>query len=674
MNYIITNNRPFFEKIGAYNYCTLEDMVLPDVIAFDSETTSLKPIDGHMFSVQIGTGKDNYIIDLQQLGGEITFDEVAPFLEGKTLVGHNLTFDLGWLYKYNFVPKKVYDTFIASKILYNGNGLITRHGFGFVMERELGISYDKSEQKNIAKTQLSNPKAIRYAFNDVDKVLELVKVLGERLRDRGCVPTFKLHCRYIRALAYMEQCGIPISEDKWKDKIEQDKIALEKAKDDVVKFVYDELPKYRDRQIDMFDSSPRIIPLLSSSLQMIPIFEEFGIDVQSDENPDKKTLHKDVLRRSSHPFVELWLTYKQAEHDVSTYGENILNKIKDGRIYTDFNPVLDTARISTRRGGVNILNFPANKRTRDCFVATKGYKMVVADYEGQENVVGADLHQDAMMISSIKNGDDLHSAFARLIFPELQELTDDEIKNNHKDKRQFSKAPRFCFSYGGTGFTAAKSLNIEVKEGERLEQLYKELHPGVYTWGRKKLQESIENGWVESADGFKLDLPWFDQFLDLKKWMDATGEADKKLYKAGKVEANKKKEAEEKGETYTVVNKEAFKVYTKMRPKLSKYFSWQGKYFRLALNNPVQATSAHMTKRAACLLFDYIVDNGHFGLAKICNIPHDEFVLEVREDLAEEYKKVLEKCMIDGGNYYLSSGLVEIGAEANIGESWYEAK
>ena len=118
---------------------------------------------------------------------------------------------------------------------------------------------------------------------------------------------------------------------------------------------------------------------------------------------------------------------------------------------------MDTARISTA-DGVNILNFPANKRTRDCFVATEGYKMVVADYEGQENVVGADLHQDVMMISSIKNGDDLHSAFARLIFPELQELTDDEIKNNHKDKRQFSKAPRFCFSYGGTGLQQLRVL------------------------------------------------------------------------------------------------------------------------------------------------------------------------------------------------------------------------
>ena len=38
------------------------------------------------------------------------------------------------------------------------------------------------------------------------------------------------------------------------------------------------------------------------------------------------------------------------------------------------------------------------------------------------------------------------------------------------------------------------------------------------------------------------------------------------------------------------------------------------------------------------------------------------------------WKKVLEKCMIDGGNYYLSSGLVEMGAEANVGTSWYEAK
>lgn len=38
-NYIITKNKEFFQKIGTYNYCNLEDMILPDTIAYDSETT-----------------------------------------------------------------------------------------------------------------------------------------------------------------------------------------------------------------------------------------------------------------------------------------------------------------------------------------------------------------------------------------------------------------------------------------------------------------------------------------------------------------------------------------------------------------------------------------------------------------------------------------------------------
>jgi hypothetical protein len=39
MNYIVCKNKEQFESIGDYNYCSLEDMILPDVIACDSETT-----------------------------------------------------------------------------------------------------------------------------------------------------------------------------------------------------------------------------------------------------------------------------------------------------------------------------------------------------------------------------------------------------------------------------------------------------------------------------------------------------------------------------------------------------------------------------------------------------------------------------------------------------------
>lgn len=263
MNYIITNNRDFFEKIGNYNYCRLEDMVLPQNIAIDTETTSLYPRKGHMFSVQIGTGENNYIIDLQQLGNEIKFSEVIPYIKDKGLVGVNLTFDIGWFYKYDFWPEKTFDCMIASMLLHNGNKGV-KHNFGALMKRELGITYDKTEQKNIHKVKLGSSAAIQYAFNDVDKVLELMKVLGQKMRDYGVIEAFKLHCRYIRALAYMEQCGLPINAEKWKAKIKGDEEDFQKAKQAVISYIYEHLPEYREPQMDMFDTNQRITLNLNS--------------------------------------------------------------------------------------------------------------------------------------------------------------------------------------------------------------------------------------------------------------------------------------------------------------------------------------------------------------------------------------------------------------------------
>ena len=62
MNYIITKTPQFFENIGQFNFCQLEDMILPETIAIDLETTELKAILGDIFAIQIGTGVDNYLI------------------------------------------------------------------------------------------------------------------------------------------------------------------------------------------------------------------------------------------------------------------------------------------------------------------------------------------------------------------------------------------------------------------------------------------------------------------------------------------------------------------------------------------------------------------------------------------------------------------------------------
>lgn len=389
-NYIITNRKEYFQKVGQYNYCSLSEMVLPRIIAYDSETTGFHARDPkeYVFAIQIGTGRDNYIIDMET----IDFDDLRVYLEGKVLIFHNAAFDLGWLYvKYNFWPEEVADTMLASMILHNGktgyNGAPYKHGFAYVMERELGLEYDKSEQKNIAKIKFSTPKAIEYMFNDVDKLLDLHRTMVERLQNTEAIPVYRLHRRYIKALAYMEQCGFPVSYDKWLAKCESDKVSLREAEEVVIEYIYDNCPSYQDNQGDLFSTKKRVKINLGSPKQMIPIFESFGINVTPPDDPEKKSIQVDVISKTKHPFVDIWKKMQEIKHDVTTYGENLLEKIENGYFYTSFNPIKDTARISTRREGINILNFPKGKKTRDCFQAHSGYKMIVCDYAGQVGMI-----------------------------------------------------------------------------------------------------------------------------------------------------------------------------------------------------------------------------------------------------------------------------------------------
>jgi DNA polymerase-1 len=407
MNYIICKDRSQFEKIGSYNYCNLEDMVLLDVIALDTETTGLTPRNCDIFCVQIGTGEDNYIIVMYNDNYE--FADLVPYIDGKTLIGHNITFDLGFMYKYNFFPEKVLDTMIATRILYNGAVeapyfLPYKADFGSVMKRELNVIYNKLDQKNINVVKLSQESTIEYSFNDVDRLIELHDALMVKLKKGKFVDTYNLHCRYIRALAYMESCGLPISSEAWKAKMVQDTHNAIKWKSTIEDYIYDTLPHYRDLQIDMFNTDKKILVSINSPLQMIKVFNDFGIETKDKDGKD--TITENVISKSKHEFVEMWLNYQEANHRVTTFGDKIYQKIENERIYTNFNPMVDTARLSTRKGGINFLNFPSDSVTRECFKANEGNVMVVCDYSAQEGVLLADKSKDKAMMASVLEGAD----------------------------------------------------------------------------------------------------------------------------------------------------------------------------------------------------------------------------------------------------------------------------
>lgn len=726
MNYIVTRNKSFFENIGKYNYCSLDEMAtkLPIGIAVDTETTGLSALDDKIFAVQFGTGEDNFLIDLQDYTTTLKFKEyegktqflteVLPLLEKRHLVFHNAMFDLSFLMKAGFVPDPdyIWDTLIASRILYNGRHEY-RHDFGTVMKRELKLVYDKTEQKNIHKVKLSTAAAIQYSFNDVDKLKDLHKHLFEKLRAYGGHETYNLNRQVLVPLVYMELCGLPIDRYKWREKMNRDQMALTIAKQEVVDYIWEKLPQYRDGQMSLFDSSKKIRLLLSSPKQMIAAFKELGISTEIDDKKNggkKDSIDESVLSLSKHEFVPIWLKFKEASHKINNFGQNILDQIREGRIYCRYNSAVDTSRIASRSGRkkgeaktLNSLNIPSDGDTRKCFAANPGYEMVVADYSAQEGVILADLSGDAVMVASVVNGLDLHCAFARVLYPELTELSDEEITKKHKDKRTFAKAPRFALNYGGSAFTLHKTLGIPLKEAEDIEAKFKELHDGVFSWGAKMFEKAIKVGYIESADHWRLQLPYFSEFKELERKIDSMPKELRAQYKKGKAEylakwevENQIKEAKKlisevkkttlkgrKGkdiltikvpEPYVIQDEEAYEVYQEWRRPIRKYYQMRGEYQRLCLNNPVQSGGAHQIKRALVNLYKRIVKQGHLWQARLANSPYDEIVMEVLSPLVQEYKESLGSIMVEAGNHYLKSGLVTIKAEAASGSNWYEAK
>jgi len=679
MNYIITKHPKFFDKIGQYNFCSLEDMVLKKILALDTETTGLIAKDCDIFCVQIGTGRNNYLIHMYDDNYE--FSDLAPYLHDKILILHNALFDLGFMYKYGFFPRDVRDTMLASKIIYNGqfeeiygNWMPIRHNFGACMKRELGITYDKTSQKNIHIVKLSVHTAITYSFNDVDRLIELHDALVKKIEENGQQKTYSLHCRYIKALAYMEQCGLPISPEKWKAKMIQDIHDTDEWQRKVEEYIFNTLPKFADQQVDMFDMKKRILVSVTSPKQMVSVFNAY--DINTKDKDGKNSIKEDIISKSKHPFVDMWLHYQGAKHRVTTFGQKIYDQIDDNRIYTNFNPMVDTARLSTRRGNINFLNFPKDKATRDCFEVQPGKKMVVCDWSDQETVIAADFSGDEAMTKSVVEGADLHSLLARILFPELADLTDEEIARDYADKRQASKAPRFAMAYGGNAYTLHMNEGIPMKRAVEIEVGFKDLHEGLYDWGNMIFIEATSCGYIESVDGWRLKLPKYGSFLKADKEIKDMSRADWLKYSDGKKEYNKLKNSEEDNDKdavlYKVKDEEAYDYYRYNVYRISQYFKLKSAYQRLCLNSPIQTAGSHQLKLATALYFEWIVKNDLLWRVRICNSVHDEIILETDEELAERARLELEHCMLIGGNHYLDN--LKIKADAKIGNTWYEAK
>ena len=121
MIYLVTGNLQLFES-PEYKVISLEEslqiMSEWSMYQYDSETTGRDCHVNDLLCVQFGNidGTVQIVVDTTT----INILDYKEILESHYLIGQNLKFDLQFLYNYEIIPRKVYDTMIVEQLLYLG--------------------------------------------------------------------------------------------------------------------------------------------------------------------------------------------------------------------------------------------------------------------------------------------------------------------------------------------------------------------------------------------------------------------------------------------------------------------------------------------------------------------------------------------------------------------------
>lgn len=474
MRYLVTNQQTLFDNSNLaelYRYelispqeC-LQHISSLKICGLDTETHGFDPYTKKIICFQIGNKENQYVVD-----NTVDIQLFKSFFEdeNRLFILHNAKFDLRFFLHQKIVIKKVFDTYLAEKLLYLGYPPgIHEMTLKACVERYVNILLDKTVRGLIHREGLS-PKVIKYAAEDVEYIVEVYEAQLRELFTKDLLDAIDVENKFVIVLAYIEYSGIKLDSDKWTAKMKMDKAIFDAAKDKLDKWVMDyNNPKFIEKNLqgDLFlGYAPAKCGILwASSKQVVPFFEELGFNlVVKDKKTGefKKSVEAKIIEPQKHlsPVAELYLDYKQAEKVISTYGQTFINQINpiSGRIHTQFNQLMDTTRLSsggkdkdTNTENINLQNIPSDAVTRACFVASEGNVLIDCDYTAQEDLIFTELSREAKLIEfyNSKEKRDGHSFVAKMCFPtELADIPESDVKEKRPDLRGLAKKAKFSIN------------------------------------------------------------------------------------------------------------------------------------------------------------------------------------------------------------------------------------
>ena len=236
------------------------------------------------------------------------------------------------------------------------------------------------------------------------------------------------------------------------------------------------------------------------------LFKKLGLAAAKSTKGGQASTSQAVLEKLSgqHPVVDALLEFRKLEKMRSPYLEPLPRLAgPDSRIHTTFNQTATaTGRLSS--SNPNLQNIPVRgdlgRRMRTCFTAGPGMKLISADYSQVELRVLAHYSQDPTLLSAFRNGEDIHTRTAALLF-------DVDPAQIGPDQRRRAKTINFGLIYGMGARKLGQDLGIPLSEARMFIERYFARFAHIKEFFDSVEQEARKHGYVTTLSGRRRPLP-----------------------------------------------------------------------------------------------------------------------------------------------------------------------
>ena len=307
--------------------------------------TDPSPFNSRNKLVSVGINNEYLFFNHDERQDNGAFIKVQNILDKTTLlIGHNLKFDLAWLYEVGFkYSGKVYDTMIGEYVLQRG----VRKALSLkecCNRRKLSSKSDATQDfinQGISFEMMPSKIVEEYGRQDIAVTRELYHSQVDdfkQAKNRNLVPTVKMMNSFLQVLTKMEMNGIQIDLDALHDVETKFKIEYDELREKIDTIIWERMG---DTRIN--PASPEQLSWLIYGVKVIDKkkwAEAFNIGIDPQTKKQKK---KPKLSRTQFTRMVAQMTqpiYKTRSHQcIHCSGQGRIQKIKvNGEPYKNLSP------------------------------------------------------------------------------------------------------------------------------------------------------------------------------------------------------------------------------------------------------------------------------------------------------------------------------------------------